>query len=101
MITNEQESFNSAFCDDYEQLLARCQRALDAWAMRRDEVSQMGLSGKEIGAELVKLQAEFAKAYAILQRHTRECALCQFVAKLAMHDPQSPNLVASNSSQPV
>jgi hypothetical protein len=97
MITNEHETFNSAFCDEYEQLLGRCQRALDGWATRREEVSQMGLSGKEIGAELVKLQAEFAKAYAILQRHTRDCPLCQFVAKIASHDAQSPYLVASNS----
>ena len=82
MIKEESGTFKTAFCTDYEQLLVRCQSALETWANRREEIHQLGLTGKEIGAELIKLQADFAKSYSLLQKHTRDCPLCQFVAKL-------------------
>jgi len=100
MIGNKQESFDAGFCDQYERLLVRCQCALDVWAKRREEISQSGAAGKEIGAQLVKLQADFAKSYAILQRHTHQCALCQCVAKLASRGSQPLYLVSAHSSQP-
>ena len=63
--------------------MVECQNALEAWAKRREEAWQMGWHGKEIGGELVRLQAAFAKSYAVLQKHTRECPLCEFVSKIA------------------
>jgi hypothetical protein len=76
-----QES-SGIFCGRYEELLADSQKALQAWSNRREQAWQMGLRGKELGGELIRLQANFAKCYAALQKHKRECALCEFVARL-------------------
>jgi hypothetical protein len=69
-------------CTEYEQLLHECQDALETWRRRRDEVTKEHLTGKEIGYELQKLQANYAKAYSNLNRHDKECELCQFVSKI-------------------
>jgi hypothetical protein len=83
----ERLDFKTSFCSKYEELLVECQNALEVWAKRREEAWQMGWHGKEIGGELVHLQATFAKSYAVLQKHTRECPLCEFVSKIAKDDP--------------
>jgi hypothetical protein len=75
-------------CSKYERLLEQCKRALlEIWATRREEAWQMGLRGKELGSELVRLQADFAKSYAVLQKHVRECALCEFESKIVNSIP--------------
>jgi hypothetical protein len=79
----EKETFKTSFCDKYEELLLVSKNALEVWANRREEAWQMGLRGKGLGGELVRLQADFAKSYAQLQKHTRECVMCQFVARIA------------------
>jgi hypothetical protein len=40
---------------------------------------------KEVGGELLRLQANYAKAYARLEQHNRDCDLCQFVTRMAAH----------------
>jgi hypothetical protein len=97
---NENRAFKPAFCDTYEDLLAKCQEALSTWSVRREEAWHLGLQGKEIGAELVRLQANFAKSYARLQRHTHECPLCEFVADYLGNTAPTVQLVSSSESQP-
>jgi hypothetical protein len=89
-------SANRIFCSTYEELLQACQQALDSWAARREEAAQQGLCGKELGDQLVRLQADFAKSYAVLHRHKHECPLCQFAANLGVADS---NAVVVSQSQ--
>jgi hypothetical protein len=79
---NEGLSFKTAVCTEYERLLHECQRALEAWRNRRDQVAKARLTGKQIGDELQMLQANYAKAYANLNKHDRHCELCQFVSRI-------------------
>jgi hypothetical protein len=79
---SQEVSFKTAFCSDYEQLLYDCQNALEIWRRRRDEAARANLTGKQIGDELQKLQANYAKAYSALNRHDKQCELCQFVFRI-------------------
>jgi hypothetical protein len=96
---NQSKAFKAEFCSAYEDLLAQCQDALAAWSARREEAWHLGLQGKELGAELTRLQANFAKSYARLQKHTHECALCEFVANLGEEVRPTAQLVNSGESQ--
>jgi urease accessory protein UreF len=93
-------TFSSAdiFCSKYEELLEACQEALDAWAKRREEAAQLGQHGKELGNELIRLQADFAKSYAVLRKHKQECSLCQFAANVGTVDTNA--VMVSHNSQP-
>jgi hypothetical protein len=99
IMTNDSK-FSNGFCSEYEQLLLVCQRALETWAKRREEAWQMGLNGKQLGNELIRLQANFAKSYATLRKHTQECPACSFVANIADRERQGQPVVVSNSSYP-
>jgi hypothetical protein len=90
----------SLFCDEYEALLRRCQNALEKWTQRREEAWQMGLRGRALGGELVRLQADFAKSYAVLQKHVRECPLCEFVGRLANENAETPDEVLAHQVRP-
>jgi hypothetical protein len=81
--------FKTSFCDRYEELLVKCQVALERWTQRREEAWQLGLRGRALGGELVRLQADFAKSYAVLQRHVKECPLCEFVGKLTNENSEA------------
>ncbi|MGB7438373.1 MAG: hypothetical protein WBR26_12560 [Candidatus Acidiferrum sp.] len=96
----EKLPFKTSFCSDYEELLLQAQNALEIWTNRREQAWQIGLQGKELGAELVRLQAGFARSYARLQKHTHECPLCEFVAKIGDRQSSGSHLVASNESRP-
>lgn len=98
MDTYSSFSANDTFCTKYDELLQVCQQALDSWATRREEAAQRGLCGKELGDQLVRLQADFAKSYAVLHKHKHECPLCQFAASFANVDPNA--VVVSHQSQP-
>jgi hypothetical protein len=97
---NRMFSSHTPFCSKYEELLLACQRALESWAKRRDEAAQMGLSGKELGDELIRLQAGFARSYALLRKHTHECALCEFASNTINTDSAGPSVFVSHQSQP-
>src|SRR4249920_3062347 len=79
---SQEVSFKTAVCTEYDELLHNCQDALEIWRRRRDEAARGNLTGKQIGDELQKLQANYAKAYAALNRHDKECELCQFVSRI-------------------
>ena len=80
---NPELCFKTAVCDDYEELLSKCQGALEIFEERREEICQARLNGKVVGDELLRLQADFAKSYSMLRRHADNCELCRFVSKIA------------------
>ena len=75
--------YKTAFCTEYERLLCVCVQSLNAWKNLREEVSNSGLSRKEAGDELMRLQADYAKAYSRLEKHEENCELCHFVSKIS------------------
>ena len=86
---NNEMIFPNTMCSGYEDLLRESQQALVAWRERSEEVSRFGLQGKEIGDELQKLQAGYARAYNRLERHGKSCVLCQFTFGMAETPPPS------------
>lgn len=78
-----QDSFKTAICTDYENLLFACQRALENWNARREEVVSHGFASKQTADELVHLAADYARAYSHLESHKEHCELCRFVSKIA------------------
>lgn len=72
-------------CGDYEKLLNDCQKALDHWNARSERVRQTQQTGDEAGRELLRLQARFAKSYAVLQRHIERCERCQLAARMSQN----------------
>jgi hypothetical protein len=79
---NAELSYKTAVCTEYERLLQVCVQSLNRWRNRRDEIADSGLKGKEVGDELLRLQADYVKAYSRLEKHEDSCALCQFVSKI-------------------
>ena len=47
-------------CETHQGLLEECNAARDEWNARRAEISKLGLRGKKIDNELMRLQAKFA-----------------------------------------
>jgi hypothetical protein len=75
--------YKTAFCSKYERLLCVCVQSLDAWRNLREEIANSGLRSKESGDELMRLQADYAKAYSRLEKHKDDCELCRFVSKIS------------------
>jgi hypothetical protein len=69
-----------AACDEYETLLMKSSAALSAWKNGRSEIRRAGRKGRDADNDLRILQANFAKAYAALQTHARDCDACQMPA---------------------
>jgi hypothetical protein len=82
---NSELSYQTSFCNKYDALLHECESAQRIWSEWRDEMNSIGpyRANKEVSDELLRLQAKFAKAYARLEKHNHECALCQFVARMS------------------
>jgi hypothetical protein len=79
-------SYKTAVCTEYERLLFVCVKSLDSWRNRREEIANLGLKGKEVGDELLRLQADYAKTHSRLEKHEDNCELCQFVSKISGRD---------------
>ena len=75
--------YKMAFCSNYERLLCVCVQSLNAWRNLREEISNSSLTSKEAGDELIRLQADYAKAYSRLEKHKDNCELCYFVSKIS------------------
>ena len=86
---NKQLCINTAICSEYQKLLEECQSALEIWDGHRAEVSNSRLVRKKAGDELLGLQARFALAYALLQRHPQDCPLCQMVSTMKERDSEN------------
>jgi hypothetical protein len=67
-------------CADYQRLLTECQLALTNWNTGRAEIQHSGRRGKDADNELLTLQANFAKAWALLQYHERDCEVCKVIS---------------------
>jgi hypothetical protein len=68
-------------CATYEELLSTCERALEAWSARSEQIRKIHLAGVEVGGEMLRLQARFAKTYAALRRHADNCEHCRLQAR--------------------
>ena len=64
-------------CETHAGLLEDFEVARDEWNARRTEISNSGLRGKRIDDELRCLQARFAKSYALVLNHLRDCRSCE------------------------
>jgi predicted secreted protein len=83
---NSEVKVQSTFCNQYDTLLHECESAQRSWSEWREEMNTLSSKlriNKEVSDELLRLQAKFAKAYARLETHHRECELCQFAARMA------------------
>jgi hypothetical protein len=76
----------TALCSNYQTLLEECERALATWNDRRAEIAESRLVGKDVGDELLRLQAKYARAYTVLQHHAYNCSFCQLAARLEGRD---------------
>jgi hypothetical protein len=75
--------YKTAFCSEYERLLCACVQSLNTWRNRREAIANSVLRSKEVGDELMHLQADYAKAYLRLEKHKDNCELCHFVSKIS------------------
>ena len=67
----------TAVCSTYDRLLQRCMAKFEVWASRRQESCEVGLHCDEKGAELLRLQADYAKSYNDLCKHVGGYEFCQ------------------------
>ncbi len=71
------DTVQTAVCDTYDELAEECENARRNWNEQRAAIFELGLRGKEIDDELRCLQARFAKSYALVRNHLRDCKLCE------------------------
>src|SRR6516162_7038791 len=77
-------SSKTVVCNTYERLLQRCMATLEVWASRRQETCEAGSGNKESSAELLRLQADYAKSYNDLCKHVGRCESCQLISFTTM-----------------
>jgi len=76
-------------CPQYQLLLEECQKALVSWQQRRTLVAHASLAGRSTTAELRRLQANYARAYALLETHEHSCRTCEYISKIGGLDFES------------
>ena len=79
---NKQLSDKMTACNKYQRLLEECRDALEIWNEQRAENRRSRVTGKETGDKLLRLQANFARACAVLQNHAQNCSRCQSVSRI-------------------
>jgi hypothetical protein len=94
---SEELSVRTAVCTEYERLLKECQSASNIWKEQRAEIYWLRLRGKKVEDELRRLQAKYARAYSMLQKHTHDCALCQLVCSIEGLDSENNSDALSES----
>jgi hypothetical protein len=78
---SKQLSVDTTVCNEYQRLLGESQGALEIWEEHRAEFCEFRFIGREAGDELLRLQAKYARAYALLQNHERNCSRCQLESR--------------------
>ena len=78
---NTTVSYKTAVCAQYEILLKECEAARENFDEQREEIRTFQPRDKKFGDQLLRLQANYAKAYNALRKHVRSCEICQFFAK--------------------
>jgi len=86
---NKQLSVQTTVCDVYQRLLEESQSALEFLNAHSAQICHSHLTGKEAGDELLRLQANFARAYTVLQNHTHNCLRCHLVSRVEARDPEN------------
>ena len=76
-------------CPEYQFLLESCQRALASWQRHRTSVERTPVGGIGAIEKLKSLQANYARAYSLLELHEHSCATCQYVSKIGGLDFES------------
>jgi len=94
---SRQLSVETAVCTEHERLTEECQRALENWDEHRAEFCRTRPIAQEAGDELLRLQAKYARAHTVLQRHVHDCLLCQMVAGAAGPDAENSSEVCFES----
>lgn len=79
---SNQLSVKAAVCKEYERLLKESQVAVTNWNKGRAEILKSCRRGNEADNVLRKLQAKYAKSWALLQYHGHDCELCQLVSNI-------------------
>ena len=79
----EQLPAETIVCSEYQRLLEACVSAREIWKKHRAEIYRYRLVGKETGDELLRLQANYARAYYVLRHHTQQCLRCRSVLRIA------------------
>ena len=74
---NCSESSIQVLCAEYQRLLKNSQVALADWNKGRTEIHNTGRREKASDNLLRTLQANFAKAWALLECHEQACHVCQ------------------------
>jgi hypothetical protein len=80
---SERPPTTTMVCSEYQRLLEQSKRAREIWDEGRAEICRSRLVGKETGDELLRLQAKYARAYTLLQKHINTCLRCQPVSRIA------------------
>jgi hypothetical protein len=70
-------------CREYQKLLEESTRAREAWSALRTEICCAQLVPKETVDQLLRLQAKYARAYTMLQKHVHSCGRCVPLPKTA------------------
>ena len=70
-------------CPEYQRLLNECQEALFSWQQRAALIARNTQVGPKATAEVRRLQSNYRRAYALLDRHEHACADCQYVSKIS------------------
>jgi hypothetical protein len=80
---NKQLPAETIVCSEYQRLLDACVSAREIWKKHRAKIYRYRLVGKETGDELLRLQANYARAYYELQHHEKQCLRCRSVLRIA------------------
>ena len=78
---NTTVSYKTAVCAEYEIMLKECEAARRNFNEHREDIRRLQPRGKKFADQLLRLQADYAKAYNALRKHVRSCEICQFFAK--------------------
>jgi hypothetical protein len=71
-------------CGEFQKLLQESTVAKEAWRKLRAEICWTQLVPKETVDELLRLQAKYARAYAVLCKHLHTCFQCRrLVSRIA------------------
>ena len=70
-------------CSEYQRLLEEAARVREAWSNLRAEICWAELIPKKTVDELLRLQAKYARAYRLLQKHVHSCERCEPLPKTA------------------
>jgi hypothetical protein len=96
---NKQLSIKTTACSKYQRLLEECHSALEIWNKRRAEISQAHEYKMDEGDELLHLQANFARAYAVLEHHSHDCELCELISHIEECDSDNCRDMLSDSTR--